>query len=572
MKRDISKLTENEFDVVVIGAGMFGVCAAWEAAHRGLSVALIEKGDFCGATSANHFKMVHGGIRYIQHGDIYRIRESSTERSAFLRVAPHLVQPLPIMIPTYGHGMKGKEILGTGMWLYDLFTADRNLGIEDPKRKIPVSKFISRQDALDKFPGLNKDGLTGAAIFNDAQMYNPPRLALSYLRSAVEHGAVAANYCEATGFTKKGNKVTGVIAKDILNNENFEIRGKFVLNTVGPWTNELLEKSLGFKVEPDPAFSRDAAFVVKRVPQNNIALATTLKTKDVDSLIDRGGRHVFMVPWIDRNVTLIGVWHIVWGESKDKIYLKEEELKNFIGEVNEAYPEINLTMNDVSMINIGLTLFGERTPGSTKMSFGKRSLMVDHLKQNSIDGMISIVGVRATIARGIAEKAIDKISKRINKNIFESKSKVLPVYGGKIGIFDDYLKQETSRTNLDPKIMKSLIHNYGSEYSKVLGFAGEDKNLLSPISNTDTLKAEIIHAVKDEMAQNIFDVLLRRTDIGTAGNPGVKAISESAEILQKELKWSDERKTQEIENAKTYFEMNGAVKDYHSEQSLNEVI
>ncbi|MEJ2618461.1 MAG: FAD-dependent oxidoreductase, partial [Ignavibacteriaceae bacterium] len=131
MIRDISSLAEKEFDVIIIGAGMFGVCAAWEAVLQGLSVALVEKGDFCQATSANHYKMVHGGIRYLQHGDIYRIRESSKERSALLRIAPHLVKPLPIVIPTYGHGMKGKEILRVGTTLFDILTFDRNQKIPD---------------------------------------------------------------------------------------------------------------------------------------------------------------------------------------------------------------------------------------------------------------------------------------------------------------------------------------------------------------------------------------------------------------------------------------------------------
>ena len=143
MNRDIFSLAEKEFDVTIIGAGMFGVCAAWEAVLQGLSVALIEKGDFCQATSANHYKMVHGGIRYLQHGDIYRIRESSRERSALLRIAPHLVKPLPIVIPTYGHGMKGKEILRVGTTLFDILTADRNTGILDKERhvKIPLRFF-----------------------------------------------------------------------------------------------------------------------------------------------------------------------------------------------------------------------------------------------------------------------------------------------------------------------------------------------------------------------------------------------------------------------------------------------
>ena len=324
MKRNTDELTNKEFDVVVIGGGMFGVCTAWEATQRGLLVALVEQGDFCQATSANHFKMVHGGIRYLQHADFIRIRESSKERSAFLKIAPHLVQPLPIIIPTYGHGMKGKKILGAGMFLYDILTADRNNGILDSDRKIPNCKFISKQEALDNYPGLSDDGLTGAAVFCDAQIYNPPRLALSFLLSAVQAGALAANYTEVIGFIRNENRIQGVKARDMLNDGILDIRGKMVINTTGPWAGSFLERTLGIKLNPIPAFSRDAAFVVKKNLSNDYALATTLKTKDVDALFDRGGRHIFIVPWLDRGYTLIGVWHIVWEKGEDNISVTDK--------------------------------------------------------------------------------------------------------------------------------------------------------------------------------------------------------------------------------------------------------
>ena len=183
LDRNINTLTDTEFDLIVVGAGIFGACATWEAARRGLKVALLEKTDFAHATSANHFKMVHGGIRYIQHGDLARIRESAHERSALLRIAPHLVRPLPIIIPTYGHGIKGKEILWTAMRLFDLLTWDRNRGLL-PEKNIPASTIITRSQILKLFPGIKTKGLTGGALFYDGQMVSPTRLVISFLRSA----------------------------------------------------------------------------------------------------------------------------------------------------------------------------------------------------------------------------------------------------------------------------------------------------------------------------------------------------------------------------------------------------
>ncbi|MBA2564901.1 MAG: FAD-dependent oxidoreductase, partial [Gemmatimonadetes bacterium] len=210
MRRNPGALAGREFDLVVVGGGIFGVCAAWDATLRGLSVALLEKTDFAHATSANSYKMIHGGIRYLQHGDVVRLRESSGERRALLRIAPHLVHPLPIVIPTYGHAFQGKELLAAGMLAYDLLTLDRNRGIGAANRRIPRTRLLPREEVLRLFPGLEPRGLTGGAVFHDGQMYNPPRLGLAFVRSAVEGGAVAANYVEAAAFLGGDSRVTGV--------------------------------------------------------------------------------------------------------------------------------------------------------------------------------------------------------------------------------------------------------------------------------------------------------------------------------------------------------------------------
>ena len=263
MKRDLRALARDRYDVIVVGGGIFGVCLAWDAVCRGLSVAIVERGDFSNATSANSFKIVHGGIRYIQHGDIRRVRESSRERRALLRVAPHLVEPLPIVIPTYGHGMNGKEVLRAGVLMYDLAAFDRNRGITDPARQIPWARSLSRREFAERFPGFRTEGLTGGVLFHDAQMYNPPRIALSFVRASVEAGARAANYAETTGYLRDGDRVTGVVVRDCLDGTEHELKGDLVINAAGPWTEGLLS-TLGIQFDPQLTFSRDACFVVKR--------------------------------------------------------------------------------------------------------------------------------------------------------------------------------------------------------------------------------------------------------------------------------------------------------------------
>ncbi len=160
--------------------------------------------------------MVHGGIRYLQHADVRRVREASRERNVLLRIAPHLVHPLPFVLPTYGHGLKGKETLNVALKTYDLLTLDRNQGIVDSGQRIPAGSMLSRKECLDLFPALQRSDLTGAVLFYEAQMYNPARLALSYLRSAIDAGADGANYVEAIEFLRAGNRIAGVRARDAL--------------------------------------------------------------------------------------------------------------------------------------------------------------------------------------------------------------------------------------------------------------------------------------------------------------------------------------------------------------------
>jgi len=546
LNRNIAALGTKEYDIVIIGGGIFGVCTAWEAALRGLSVAIIEKADFCHATSANHFKMVHGGIRYLQHGDIYRLRESSHERSALLRVAPHLVHLLPIVMPTYGHGLKGKELLGAGIFAYDILTSDRNRGLISDRR-IPRGRFISHKEVLEEFSGINGNGMTGGAVFCDGQMYNPPRLVISFLRSAVSQGTDAANYMEATSFIRKGNRILGVNATDTLSGSKLEIRGKMILNTAGPWAHHLLKSGLDLQLSPSPTFSRDLAFVVNRRPVSKCAIAFPTKTQDSDSLINRGGRHLFAVPWRDK--TLIGVWHRIFNEPPEKIRITGEELQGFINEVNEANPSLALTVNDITMVNSGLTLFGDENKQDLKnMSFGKRSRLIDHSRENHLEGIVTLIGVRFTVARGMAEKAINLIFNKLGKQGPPSRSSVTAIYGGKIDSFNEFLRQttETSRIALDADVFESLIHNYGSQYHEVLKYIDEEPAWRETIGSSNVLKAEVVHAVREEMALKLVDVVFRRTELGTAGHPGQDAIRSCADVMASELNWNSSRKENEL--------------------------
>jgi glycerol-3-phosphate dehydrogenase len=552
--RNLSLLPSRTFDLVIVGGGIFGCAAAWEAASRGLAVALIEKDDFSHATSANHFKMVHGGIRYLQHLDVLRIRESSRERSVLLKIAPHLVHPLPIVIPTYGHGAKGKEFLAAGMLVYDLLTADRNHGLH-ADRRIPNSRFLTRGQVLTLFPGIQQQGLTGGALFHDGQMYNPPRLAISFLRSAVARGAIVANYVEAIDFVRRETTITGVLATDRLSGKPIQINGRVVMVTSGPWSHRLVESSLGQTIQPVPTFSRDLAFVVPRKLKCPYAIAFSTTSKDTDSIIDTGGRRLFAVPWKD--FTLVGVWHRVCRDDPDRIDVSPDEIATFVAEVNSAFPGLRIALDEISVINTGLTLFGDESQQkSNSMSFGKRSLLIDHRQEHGLDGLISLIGVRATTARGMAEKAVNVAFKKLGKACPPSRTDKLPIFGGDYADFQD-LRQDLrqSHPSLRPSDTQAynLLCHYGAQVHGVLEYASKDPELLSPIAHTEAFRVEIVHAVKAEMAIHLDDLVFRRLDLGTGKIPSDAALNECAKIMGSVLVWNADEIDNEIARVKSLF-------------------
>ena len=547
MDRSLPDLVETRYDLAVVGGGIFGLYVAWDAALRGLSVALVERGDFCAATSAHSFKMIHGGIRYLQHMDLARIRESCRDRRALLRTAPHLAHPLPIAVPTYAQGLERKSLLRAAFLAYDLLTLDRNRGIDDATRRIPWGCFLSRDECVDRFPGLDTKGLTGAGLFYDGQMYNPPRLGLAVLKSAVERGARAANYVEATDFLREGDRVVGVRCRDLVGDAPLEIRARVVVNAAGPWAHRIVTERLGRGLDPEPVFSRDACFVVGRRLVGDVALAVKGRTSDPDAILARGARHLFLVPW--RDATLVGVWHGVHRGPPDAFTVEQQEIEAFLDEVNGAYPSLRLTLADVSRWMAGLVLFGENREGAVNLSYGKRSLLVDHARGDRLEGLITLVGVRWTTARGMAEKVVDRVFQKLGRRGPRCQTASTPVHGGDIDDFDALEERLTAErpAGLPERVLRSLAHNHGTAYRQVLSHLGEDPALGETLGDSHVLGAEVVHAVREEMAFTLADIALRRTDLATAGHPGREALEACAALAARELGWDASRRSRELE-------------------------
>ncbi len=553
MQRNIAALAETEYDVLVIGGGAFGAAAAREATLRGLKVALVERADFGAGSSAECFKMVHGGIRYLQHADIPRLRASCRERTILLRIAPHLVHPLPIAIPTYGRGQKGRAFLGAGACVYDLLTCDRNIGIRDRGRHIRRTQLLSKAELLNIYPHLAAADLTGAVVFEDGQMYNPARLVLAFVKAAVQGGASAANYVEATRMLWDGDRVCGARMRDRLTGDELDVRARLTLNAAGPWADYLLADETRFGKFVRAPFSRDAYFIVDRKPSSRYGLAVQGLSRDKDALLGRANRHLFAAPWRDR--TLFGVWHRHFAQFPDEVRIAPEELQSWMTELNTVYPALQLTMDEVSFANCGLVPFGE-TATEQELSFGKQSRLIDHRSAHRIGGLVSLVGIRFTTARADAQRALDLLLQQwperaaiasAHHAAHASAHAALP--GGDIEDFDRFRsraqRELTSSVSdvIGEESLQGLLRNFGTEYREVLTGTA---NATETVPGTATMRGEIRHAIDHEMAVRLDDVVMRRTDLAAGRHPGARALRYVAAEMAQCLGWSVQRQEAEL--------------------------
>jgi len=546
--RDAGTLADREFDLVVVGGGIFGAWATLEAARAGLRVALLEQSDYGSGTSANPYKIAHGGIRYLQHLDFKRIRHSSAERSGLLRTAPHLVRPLPIVVPTFGYGRKSRWFLRSGTRVYDVLTRARNEGIPDPSRRIPDCSSLDREEITATFPGLRQDGLTGGVRFHDGQIHSPPRLIWCVLRSALEAGASLCNYVSVLGVEQDGSRVSGVRARDKLTGEEFGIRSRFVLNSAGAWTERLIQSSLGRPLSPPSAFSRDLCFVLHRPWNTADGLAVSAQTHDPGAVLSRGARHLFLVPW--RGLTLVGVWHSVRTEAPEQVDATWEEIDGYLDELNAGYEGQGYTRDDVSLVNFGLVLFGRNEEGAVNLRYGSRSRFIDHGKEHGIEGLHSLIGVRYTTGHADGAEAVRRICAQFGNGRAAPDMLDQPVWGGDFDSFEGLV--EAIRGSLPTDVeateesLRSIAHHHGSAYMELVGTARSVPHGFESIAATHVWRAEVVHAAREEHAVHLDDVVFRRTELGTASDPGEAAVQESAELMAIELGWDDNRRAEEV--------------------------
>jgi glycerol-3-phosphate dehydrogenase len=552
MKRNLNKLDNTCYDLLVIGGGITGACAVWDAILRGLSSALVDKEDFGAATSAASGKMIHGGLRYMQYGALNRVYQSLHERMIFQKIAPHFVHPLPFLVPTYGHFLKGKELLSLAMLIYD-FLALGEKNIEDPERIIPKHKRLSLREVLSLAPGIPIKGLTGGILYYDCQMHSPERLTLSFLLGAEKAGADVANYIKVTEFITKDNRVLGVKAKDTLTGEELNIRAKIILNASGPWINPVLSQLKGVQIERGMNFSK-GIHIITRPLLKDCALALTTGHSHAKALIQRGGRHFFIIPW--QGFSLIGTTNEPFNGVPGDNIVTENDISELLKDINSAYPAAKLNKKDIVFFYGGLYPDGVSGKLNKGYQGSRNDQIFDHSLVDGIEGLISVIGVKYTMARKLAEKVIDKVFKKLGDKPPVCITDNTSVYGGEIDRFSDFLLEASNRNvlSLEDSIISNLVHNYGTAYTKIISYIEKFPDLGEKIdSKLPIIKAQVVYAVREEMAIRLSDVVLRRTGLGTFGKPCEKTLSVCSALMAKELGWDAQRLKEEIMGVKNYY-------------------
>ncbi len=523
------QIERTQFDLAIIGAGINGTGIARDAAMRGLRVLLVEKSDIASGTTSWSTRLIHGGLRYLEHFEIGLVRESLREREKLLFIAPHLVKPLPLVIPVYKGDKRGKLLVKLGMVSYDLLSFDKSLD---------GHRMLSREDALHLVPGLKPEGLKGAAVYYDGQVEYAERLAVENALSARNHGATILTHSRVDRLLRDGSQVQGVVFSDLLGGRSYTARASVTINVAGPWVDEVLagvswtgERMIGgtkgshIVVNQFPGAPRDALYVEAREDQ----------------------RPYFIVPW--NELYLIGTTDVRYQGSLDRVMADESEIEYLIAETNHIIPQANLTRSQVLYTYSGIRPLPYQTNGA-EGAISRRHFINDHAP--TVENFFSVVGGKLTTYRNLSEQAVDATYGKLRRTVPHAQTgrEPLPGAASSYGALVERLQAEEG---LSHRSADHLARVYGSRSLEVLELAGDDPKLRAVFSpETGAIGAEILLAFQREMAETLADALLRRTMVGIGSAVGVGADEAAARIACAYLGWDDQRATREVAEYREY--------------------
>jgi len=523
----LNGIDSASFDAVVIGGGMAGAGVARDLALRGASVVLFEKGDFASGTSSKSSKLIHGGLRYLELFDFKLVRESLREKKTLERLAPHLVRPLPFLVPVYRGSKRGLITVRIGMWLYDLLT---------PGRERERFRVLRPLDALTLEPSIQADDLRGAGYYFDDLLLFPERLCLENALSAARHGARVHNYCEVEAVTRGAGGIDGVRVRDLLTGRVHTVRASVVVNCAGPWVDRLREL----------AGVSDAGRRVLRTTKGIHCMLPRMTERAV-YLSTADDRMIFVIPW--REFSMVGATDTDFEGDLDRLSATREEVEYLLDAVRPALPDPRVAFDQVIYTYAGVRplAFEEGAPAS-KVSRDHKVVV-----EGPEGRFLSITGTKLTCFRSLAEQVGDHVMRALGRGE-RSRTALLTLDGldeeaGKIeGRAWMDVSADMAATGLSRETMQTLVEIYGRAYPRVLDLARKlpDGTARLCPSNPDIV-AQLHHALAEEMTVSLQDFLLRRTVIGQSACLGLDCYEAIGRRMSALAGWSSRRLDAELE-------------------------
>ncbi|MDZ7635649.1 MAG: glycerol-3-phosphate dehydrogenase/oxidase [Bacteroidales bacterium] len=532
LKRFIEEESSEKFDLIIIGGGITGAAVAYIAATRGLSVALFEKKDYGGATSAATSKLIHGGLRYLANGELKLVRESLRERRILGNIAPNFVYSLPFLMPMYRRWKGNIWKMLMGMYLYDALSYDKK-DTWDKSKRLQNHRLISHRKTIRLEPNLKMDDLRNAFYFFDYQSIFPERLTLAFIKSAAEYGARVSNYTPVEGFVfGDGNRITGVKVRDGFTGMKKEIHGDLTVNCGGTWADKILNLAAGRSSSSHKVKRSEGIHIItKKIAGNHVV-----------SLQKKGGGHMMIMPWRDHS--LIGTTDKEFHGDPDDYHVSRESIDEIINNVNTNFGRV-ISREDIIHAYGGLRpLVDDETRGSYETS---RKYEVYDNASEGIQGMITVEGGKYTTSRSLAREVLKLISAKLKRTLSDSVSDNLYLSGCEIRDMRQFMiRQHLNYRDFSRNTVEYVSRNYGTDSKVVFQIARDDRRFAEVISHDGEILAEVVYAIRYESAKTMGDIMLRRTGTGTMGNPGRTIIDKIAAVAAEMLGWDDNRREEEI--------------------------
>jgi glycerol-3-phosphate dehydrogenase len=524
---NVQRFQREKFDIAIVGGGITGAGIARDAALRGLSVALLEKGDFGSGTSSKSSRMIHGGLRYLRQRHVSLVRESLRERGVLIKIAPHLVHPFPFLLPVYGSGLEERLQLKVGLTAYDLLAG---------RLRLERHRMLSSREVLREEPALRSDGLQGALRYFDCLVHDA-RLTLATARSAARQGAAVANYVQATALEREeqrpdgrpSGRVVGVRFRDLLSGRTGVLRARVVVNAAGPWCDELRAMT------SLPPMLRPTKGIHVVVPHQRLPVTDIV-------IFFHNDRSLFAVP--KEGWTYIGTTDTDYRGDPGQARADATDVAYVLEAANTAFPGLTIVPGDIVSCWAGVRPLVAEEGAPTPSDVSR-----DYEIKNELPGLVSIAGGKLTTYRSMAQDLLDRLvageGRRVDWSPRPCCTADLSLPGGDFQDFESYSEGAVAALEegwgLSPAVASRLVRTYGTEHVKILAYGLRDKRLLEPLtSRIPVLRAEVLYAVEEEMAVTLEDFLDRRADLmlfDPSGKKGLDAAPPAARLMGSVLGW-----------------------------------